>query len=224
MFPHALYGHPILYSVEPIINNQLRGYLSNGRPFDLCLTPIKSQQQGSVICSLMAQKLLSMLQMLPCTLFKACFNPFQSQEWQTMQTMPGWQLTSQSVLSPSTHFLCLNAVQLHIHASQLLSEDTSENLIDNDCGTFYQKENIVRVDKNNGKVYFRNGSLCRYSALCPVTLHHLNGYALAHHVNQLLSRIKSNCGQFVKCWQLVLDKRFVQVPANFPTAGTLSFR
>jgi hypothetical protein len=126
-------------------------------------------------------------QMLYSPQLSAGFNPFEETELPQLSAMPGWQVTIES--SSSHSYLCVAGVELLMHPAETLNESL-ELAIDHDTGKFFLKESIVRVDKNKGEVFFRNGESCRRGGLRPVELQPMQGFRLAQAINSFVSRIR----------------------------------
>ena len=63
-------------------------------------------------------------------------------------------------------------------------------LLDYSCGVFYERINIVRVDKAKNQIHFRNGKIIDMKNLKAIQLKNMVGYELARKVHNALSRVK----------------------------------
>lgn len=132
--------------------------------------------------------MMVILRMLYSKDLEACFNPFEEYEEKGRKKMPGWQVGIES--SSNGMMLRLVGVELELQEAGAMGEQ-SDVLLDYHTGTFFLKQNIVRIDKAQGLVYFRNGISRPRQALHYLKLISLIGYPLARSINSFLERIKA---------------------------------
>jgi hypothetical protein len=135
--------------------------------------------------------------------------------------MPGWQVGVES--SSNGVMLRVVGVELEMQEAGVMGEQ-SEVLLDYHTGTFFLKQNIVRIDKTQGLVHFRNGVSRPRQALHYLKLTFLIGYPLARSINSFIERIKASCKEFCESWSLKFDSRFVDAQGNYLSVGSVSFR
>jgi hypothetical protein len=95
LFPFSLYAHPLLYQPEPITHGIFHMHLSDGTPIEIRLTPCPintGSNVGPILANLIAQKLLSLTELLYSPLFGGCFNPFEEVLQDGERVMPGWRV------------------------------------------------------------------------------------------------------------------------------------
>ena len=113
-------------------------HLSDGTPIELQITPCSTSSAniGHILANLIAQKLLSLTELLYSSLFGGCFNPFEEVLQEGERVMPGWKVGVET--SESGSMLSVESVRLSLSEAGGLGEQ-SEILLDYDCGKFFLK-------------------------------------------------------------------------------------
>lgn len=161
------------------------------------------------------------MRMLYSRELEACFNPFEEYEEKGRRKMPGWQVGVES--SSNGVMLRLVGVELELQEAGVMGEQ-SEVLLDCHTGTFFLKQNIVRIDKTQGLVHFRSGVSRPRQALHYLKLTSLIGYPLARSINSFIERIKASAKDFCESWSLKFDSRFLDAQGSYLSVGSVSFR
>lgn len=99
----------------------------------------------------------------------------------------GWRLGVE--MSQAGAMLSIQGLRLTLSEPGSLGQQ-SEVLLDYDCGKFFLKQSIVRIDKEKGQVILRNNTISRRQALYSANITPINGYPLALNIHNLIERIK----------------------------------
>lgn len=162
------------------------------------------------------EKLLLAFNFLYCKHINAAFNPFEDKDG----VMPGVSL--EPVNSDNSTCIAILPVNLILEPATEISN--SKMLLDYSKGKFYQRSEIVRVDKNKHQIVFRNGEVLDSGCLKKAKLKNVTGYALAERLSNYVARINENSKLFLENWGLRLDSRFLQKQSQMIKSGNTSFR
>ena len=128
-----------------------------------------------------SQKFLRNLKFLYCEKLSACFNPFEEHDCM----MPGFSI--QTIYDPDMR-LAIIPVNLEYEPVTIISE--AMFFLNYSQGRFLSKDDIVRVDKQKGVIYFRNGEYAELSSLKKIKLNNITGFELCSRLSNYLERIK----------------------------------
>lgn len=122
-----------------------------------------------------------------CPQINACFNPFEEyKNKKGERIIPGISLDT--IFAPQWAGIAFIPLSMTLYQAEDLSN--TKMFLDYSSGMFYEKNNIVRVDKNKMEVYFRNGGIAKMSNLKGIKLKNMNGLELAKKINNTLMRIR----------------------------------
>lgn len=88
------------------------------------------------------------------------------------------------------HWESISLIPLNMILHDPKDISNTKMLLDYSCGTFYEKANIVRVDKTKMEIHFRNGKIIDMANLKAVKLKNMVGFELANKINNSLTRLK----------------------------------